>query len=132
IAGSDVAHEAAVVGDENASGLVRQQLLLQALATGDVDMVGGLVQQVEIRGCQPQGQQPEPRLLAERKLANRLLLLLDGETSRCQQRPGPRVADIEPADDAGRRLPSIELRHLLVEIAENHRWRYLDPVRAAS
>src|SRR3712207_9407450 len=47
-AGADGAHEAAVMGDDDAGGLRIENLRFQLFAAGNVHVVGGLVHEVEV------------------------------------------------------------------------------------
>ena len=84
---ADVPHETAVVRDEDAACAVLEDFRLELLLAGDVDVVGRLVHQVEVRLGQPQRQQPEAGPLSETQLADRSRLLLDDEASRGQEAP---------------------------------------------
>jgi hypothetical protein len=61
---ADRAHEETVVRYQHAGRILRQDLRLQPLATGDVDMVCRLVEQIEIRLREAQREQAQTRLLA--------------------------------------------------------------------
>ena len=58
--------EPAVVRHQGRAGVMRQNFGLQLLLSGNVQVVGGLVQQIEIGLGQPQRQQSQPRPLARR------------------------------------------------------------------
>src|SRR5262249_26213307 len=67
-AGGGGAREEAIVTDEDARHLRLLELFLQVFLTLDVEMVGRLVQQVEVGLEQLHVQEQEPRLLAEGEL----------------------------------------------------------------
>src|SRR5690606_16124558 len=98
-AGAYVAHEAAIVGHQDTGRLLGEQLLLEPFAAGNVDMICWLVEQVEVGGRQPQDKEAQSGLLPQRQLAERPLLLFHRKAGRGQQGPGPRIADLEGADD---------------------------------
>ena len=61
---ADIAHEIAVMRHDQATRLRVQQFFLERFLALDIQMVGRLVEQVEIRLGQPQHQHAEPRLLS--------------------------------------------------------------------
>ena len=65
-AGAYRSHKATVVRHQNTSGPMRQNFVLQLFLSRNIDMVGRLVEQVEVRLLQSECQQSQPRPLPER------------------------------------------------------------------
>ncbi|MNL58217.1 hypothetical protein D3C87_1818370 [compost metagenome] len=83
------------MSDQNGRGALLPNVGLQLLLAGDIEMVGRLIQQVEVRSLEPQSEQGQSRPLAEGHGANWLSLPIRRETSTGQQRNGAPVAFIE-------------------------------------
>jgi hypothetical protein len=91
----DGGDEAAVVADDDAGWRMRQQFGLQPLLAGDIDVVGRLVQQLEVRLGQPKREQTQPRLLSRRQQADRPALHVHGEPRAGEQAGAALVAKPE-------------------------------------
>src|SRR5207249_2128394 len=90
--GHGLEHEA-IVGDEDASAVELRQALLEHLERRDIEIVGRLVEDEEVRGLAHQTRDVDPRLLAARQAADRELELLELE----QEPLGPGVNVNAPA-----------------------------------
>ncbi len=63
----DIAHETAVVADQQAGGALGQKFALQRLLSFNIQVVGGFVEQVEVGLLQAEEQHGEAGLLAARQ-----------------------------------------------------------------
>ena len=68
--GPDGADKEAIVRNQHAGRLAREDFGFQPFLSPDVHVVGGLVHQVEVRLRQTQRQQSQPGLLPRRELAD--------------------------------------------------------------
>src|SRR6267154_5700091 len=75
------------------------QFALQSFLPLDIQMVGRLIEKIEVGLGQPQQQHAETRLLSAGKLADRTALHLDRKAGAREQRARALIADIEAADD---------------------------------
>ena len=83
---ANCAHEAAVMRHQQTACLAADQFILQCFLSLDVQMVGRLIEQIEVGLGQPQQQHAEAGLLPAGKLADWSALHLHGEAGARQQR----------------------------------------------
>src|SRR5688500_15251429 len=96
---SEPAYEAAIMRDQDTGCAMSQDFVLQPLLAGDVDMVGRLVEQIEVRLEEADGQEAQSRPLAEGEFADRAILLFERKAGRSQQALAALVALVELAGD---------------------------------
>jgi hypothetical protein len=107
-----LAHEAAVVADEQQRPVVRAQRLRQALARVEVEVVGRLVHQQQVARLDEQPRQRHARPLAARQHADLLVDVVAAEQERPEHAahprlPGPRVLQPTPLRTACARRCSV-------------------------
>jgi len=86
------------VRDQQAARLVLHQLGLQCFLPLDVEMVGRLIKQVEVRRRQPQHQHAKPRFLAAGQPADWIDLHIDADPDARQQAAGAMLANLQGAN----------------------------------
>ena len=83
-AGADVVHEVAVVRDDEDGAAIALQIALQPLGRLQVQVVGRLVEQQQVRTLQEQARQAQARALAAAERIGRLVVLRAGEAQARQ------------------------------------------------
>ena len=84
---------------EQAARPMLQQLVLQCFLAVDIEVVGRLVEEIEVGIDESQHQHHQPRPLPARQSAYLFLLHLDGDAGTGEQRPRALLADLEAARD---------------------------------
>src|SRR3954469_3740047 len=100
---------------------------LQRFLPLDIQVVGGLIEQIEVWWGKPQQQHAETRLLSAGKPADRTALHRNRQAGTGEDRARSVRADLESADKRVHRRVGIgKIRQILCAIAERKRLRNLD------
>ena len=117
VAGGDGGDEAAVVGDEDAGCGLVEDFGFELFLPGDVDVVGGFVEEIEVGLDEAEGEEAEAGFLAGRKERDGFALGVDTEAGAGEETGGALVAHGVPGgDEAVGGLGVGEVGHELVGV----------------
>src|SRR3954447_715884 len=110
-----------------------QQFVLKRFLSLDIQVVGRLIEQIEVWLGKPQQKHAKTRLLPAGKPADRTALHRNRQAGAGEQFARTLIADIESADDRMHRRVGIgKIAEVLSAIAERKRLRDLDTGRRGS